>query len=114
MHIDSYHFGRIDIEGKTFTSDVVILPHGVMDGWWRKEGHNLEVDDLEAAIRAKPDMLVIGTGYFGRMAVPEDTRQQLESLGIDVIAATTAEAVNQFNQLQRKYARVVAALHLSC
>ena len=114
MNIDAYQFDRIDIEGKSFTSDVIILPDKVMDGWWRKQGHNLQFEDLDDAIRDKPEMLVIGTGYFGRMAVPPDTRKQLRSLGIDVVTGKTGEAVKEFNRLQQEYPRIVAALHLTC
>ena len=114
MNIDDYQFGRINVQGKTYTSDVIILPGEVMDGWWRKEGHNLQLEDLDGAIQDKPDMLVIGTGYFGRMAVPPDIHQQLKALGIDVITGKTSEAVKEFNRLQQRSARVVAALHLSC
>ena len=114
MNIDAYEFGRIDIGGKTFTSDVIVLSDGVLDGWWRKEGHRLQMEDLEAVLRSKPEMLIIGTGYFGRMAVPEGTRSRLDSLGIDVITEKTGQAVKEFNRLQHQYARVVAALHLTC
>ncbi len=114
MYIDAYHFGRIDIGGKTFTSDVIVMPGEVKDGWWRKEGHNLQLEDLEAAIHEKPEMLIIGTGYFGRMSVPDDTRSRLQSLGIQVVTAKTSLAVQDFNRLQQEYARVVAALHLTC
>ena len=114
MNIDAYQFGRIDIQGKTFTSDVIVLTDGVMEGWWRKEGHNLQLEDLGAAIRDKPETLVIGTGYFGRMAVPSDIHEELKALGIDVITGKTGEAVKEFNRLQQRSARVVAALHLSC
>ena len=114
MYIDAYHFGRIDIGGKTFTSDVIVMPGEVKDGWWRKEGHNLQLEDLEAAIHEKPEMLIIGTGYFGRMSVPDDTRSRLQSLRIQVVTAKTSLAVKEFNRLQQEYARVVAALHLTC
>ena len=114
MYIDAYHFGRIDIGGKTFTSDVIVMPGEVKDGWWRKEGHNLQLEDLEAAIHEKPKVLVIGTGYFGRMAVPDDTRSRLQSLGMQVVTAKTSLAVQDFNRLQQEYARVGAALHLTC
>ncbi len=114
MNIDAYESGRIDIGGKTFTSDVIVLSDEVLDSWWRKEGHRLQIEDLEAVVRAKPEMLVIGTGYFGRMVVPEETRRQLDSLGIDMVTERTGKAVKEFNRLQQQYARVAAALHLTC
>ena len=61
-----------------------------------------------------PDMLVIGTGYYGWMLVPEETLKALRSKGIEVRISRTAEAVGEFNRLQQKYACIVAALHLTC
>ncbi len=59
-------------------------------------------------------MLIIGTGYYGRMLVPDATKQYLEERGIKVLQAKTRDAVTEFNQLQKEYARIVAALHLTC
>jgi hypothetical protein len=114
MNVDAYEFGYITVDGKTYTMDVVIMPDRVADSWWRKEGHRLHIDDLAEAIAAKPEVLVIGTGYYGRMIVPEETRSHLEAKGIRVLAAQTREAVKEFYKLQRQAAKVVAALHLTC
>lgn len=35
MAIEDYEFGRITIDGATYTSDVIIRPEGVDDSWWR-------------------------------------------------------------------------------
>ena len=84
MKIESYSFGKIVIQGKVFTSDVIIYPGGVDAAWWRKEGHLLQVEDLAEALRTKPGVLVIGTGYFGVMRVPRETIERISTLGIDV------------------------------
>ena len=114
MRISDYEFGRIAIADKTYTSDVIVVPEQVIDSWWRKEGHNLQIEDLDDIVKAKPDMLIIGTGYYGRMQVPDKTKQYLEEQGIEFLQAKTRDAVTEFNQLQKEYARIVAALHLSC
>lgn len=114
MRITAYEFGRIAVADKTYTSDVIIAPERVIDAWWRKEGHNLQIEDLDDIVNAKPDMLIIGTGYYGRMQVPDETKQYLEEQGIKVLQAKTPDAVTEFNQLQKEYARIVAALHLTC
>ena len=114
MQITQYEFGRIAIADRTYTSDVIIAPEQVIDCWWRKEGHKLQIEDLDEILHARPDMLVIGTGYYGRMHVPDETRQYLEEQGIKVLQAKTGDAVTEFNQLQKEYARIVAALHLTC
>lgn len=114
MKITSYRFGHIEVDGQGYSSDVIITPEGVQDGWWRTEGHNLAIEDLDTIIAAKPDTLIIGCGHFGRMKVPDATRSFLTDKGIRLELAHTSEAVEAFNGLQQKYARVVAALHLTC
>ncbi len=64
---------------------------------------------------ARPDTLVVGTGYYGNMVVPEETLEYVRSQGIEIVAARTSEAVDTFNKFQSDPKRkVVAALHLTC
>ncbi len=114
MKIDAYNFGKIDIGGKHYTSDVIISPDSIKDAWWRKAGHRLHIEDLDYVVSLKPDVLVVGTGYYGRMVVPHETKVFLETKGIEVRSMCTSEAVKEFNKLQQNYARIVAALHLTC
>ncbi len=114
MHIDDYCFGDIDIQGRHYDSDVIVTPETVIDGWWRQHGHRLGTDDLDPALAADPEVLVVGTGFHGRMAVPAATREALAARGITLVCARTGEAVQRFNRLQHGGARVVAALHLTC
>ena len=111
--IDSYDFGRIVINGKRYSSDLIVFPDKVRDGWWRKEGHRLHVEDLKDVLEAKPEVLVVGTGYSGLMTVPPETRKYVESEVIELITQKTAEACKTFNRLV-KSRKVVAALHLTC
>lgn len=114
MNVEAYDFGTIRVGGTTYTSDVIIMPDTVKHSWWRREGHNLCIEDLTDVIAAKPDLLVIGTGYYGRMKVPADTKSYLASRGIEVRTAKTTKAVKEFNELQRGIGKVIAALHLTC
>ena len=84
MVIEHYSFGRITVNGKTYTSDVIIYPDKVDSSWWRREGHNLQVADLSDVIQASPQILVVGTGAYGAMKVSKDTVSYLESKGIEV------------------------------
>jgi hypothetical protein len=111
--IDSYDFGRIVINGKCYNTDLIVFSYKVRDGWWRKEGHRLDVEDLRDVLEVKPEVLVVGTGYSGLMRVPAETRGYVESEGIEFIAQKTAEACETFNCLV-KSRKVVAALHLTC
>jgi len=113
MKIEHYSFGKITIEGKTYTSDVIIYPGKVNASWWRKHGHNLEIADLFDVLAAQPEVLVVGTGAMGLMKVPKETISHLQSKGIEVHFARTGEAVELFNKLQKDKI-VIAAFHLTC
>lgn len=114
MTIDDYSFGRIRIDGQDYDRDVIVRPDRVEAGWWRREGHRLDLADLDDVLADPPGVLVIGTGYFGRMAVPRETREALRDKGIEVRAERTGKAVEAFNRLAAEHGRVVAALHLTC
>jgi hypothetical protein len=111
--IDSYDFGRIIINGRQYATDLIVFPDRVKDAWWRKEGHNLHIKDLNEAIKDNPKVLIVGTGYSGLMKVPAETKEYVESKGIELIAQNTAEACKTFNRLV-KSKKVVAALHITC
>lgn len=111
--IEEYAFGRIVIDGATYTSDVLIYPDRVDASWWRAEGHSVCLDDLRDALAADPAVLVLGQGTPGRMAVPDSVRDALTGRGVEVIVQPTAEAVKTYNRLAPD-TRVVAGLHLTC
>ncbi len=112
--IDSYSFGQIVIDGQAYWSDVIIYGDRVDAKWWRKEGHRLQPEDIADILNARPDILIIGTGYAGVMTVPGKTVDHIVSRGIDVKVERTGRAVDLFNALQAKKKFVIAALHLTC
>lgn len=111
--IEDYGFGRITINGKTYHADLLLFPEHVDDRWWREESHQLKLEDLRAVMEARPDILVVGTGYFGRMHLDPMVTDRLEQEGIQLIACETKKACAEFNRL-RATQKVVAALHLTC
>ena len=114
--IESYSFGVIVIDGKRYTSDVIVFSDKVKSGWWRKEGHRLVTEDLKEILEAdtKPEILVVGTGYSGLVKITQEVEQRLEKEGIKLVAQPTREACETFNQLLKQGKHVVAALHLTC
>jgi hypothetical protein len=55
--IDHYEFGRIVVDGREETRDLIILPIRVVRNWWRQEGHALVVDDLREVLDELPSQL---------------------------------------------------------
>lgn len=115
--IQGYAFGRITIAERSYNSDVIIWPEKVKDRWWRRTGHNLSIEDLDDILEVPPQCLLVGQGANGLMAVSGETRNLLESKGIEVLAMPTAEAVNLWNrwiEAEGAGLNAVAAFHLTC
>jgi len=111
--IESYDFGRIVIDGKEYTNDLIILPDHIETNWRRKKGHELSVEDIRTVLEAKLEILIVGTGFSGLMKVLPDTRSLLESRQIKLIAEDSEKACQTYNQLHQS-SKVIAAFHLTC
>lgn len=111
--IDSYSFGVIEVDGKKYTSDVILYPDRVDERWWRREGHHLALEDIQGVLDCKPDAVVVGTGFVGAMRVSSEVRKELESRKIELVARKTGEATAVFNELSARK-KVVGAFHLTC
>ncbi|MFQ5965472.1 MAG: Mth938-like domain-containing protein [Candidatus Scalinduaceae bacterium] len=114
MQIKSYEFGRIEIDNTVYTNDVIIYDEYVNPSWWRKEGHYLQIEDIEEILKVQPDIIIIGTGKFDTMKVGNAVKKELESRGIEAICLNTDEACKRHNEMSKSSKKVVAALHLTC
>jgi hypothetical protein len=112
--IESTAFGEMVIDGRTYRSDLFIYPDGrVADGWRRKSGHDLVMDDLAELIASKPELIVCGTGVNGRMRPDNSLPAALKTMGIIFISAKNDEAASIYNGHIRA-GRVGACFHLTC
>jgi len=114
MHIDSYQFGEIIIDGTAYNNDCLILGGTVQANWRRKQGHLLSAEDLQPIITAKPSVLIVGCGASGLMKISDQARHVLLEVDIRLEAADTARAVERFNELSKTGVNTAAALHLTC
>lgn len=114
--IESYDFGLIVIKGRRYTSDVIVFPERVIESWWRKEGHRIYVEDLKEILdrEPRPEVLVVGTGYYGIVKISPEVETVLKSEGIELVAQPTKEACQTFNKLLKSNRRVAGAFHLTC
>jgi len=112
--IDSFGFGSLIVNGKSFNSDLIIYPDGrVHTPWWRKSGHRLVVEDIEALIASNPDTIVAGTGINGMMKPDEVLKEHLLERGIQFVAEKNQTAIVHYNRLSQQK-RVGACFHLTC
>jgi len=114
MVIESYHFGNIVIDGRRYTSDLIIYPDGkIVDGWWRQSGHVMTQSDIEALIASKPDVIVVGTGASGQLKPEHGIEKILNEKGIKMVSAPSSQALKRFNELSPS-SKVGACFHLTC
>ena len=112
--IEKYSSGRIIVNDFTYHRDLKIIQGQVVDNWWRKTGHRVDVDDMKDVLDASPDIIVIGTGYAENMRVSEDLTSEIRQRDIVLIAENTDKAVRTFNDLFSKGKNVSGAFHLTC
>lgn len=110
--IERYSFGRVTVDGREETHDVIVLPKRVVRDWWRKDGHALFLEDLEAVLDELPNRLLLGTGAHGRLRPDSDALEALKARGVTVEVMPTDEAVRRYAELNP--AATAAALHLTC
>ena len=114
MVIESYTFGNIVIDGRRYTSDLIIYPDGkIVDGWWRQSGHLMTEDDIAELIAVGPEVIVVGTGASGMLKPARSIAKVLENREIRMVTAPCSQAINHFNELSPSK-RVGACFHLTC
>ena len=111
--IDFYKFGKISINGKVFTKDLIIFPDGIIFPWIRKTGHLLVADDISEYLDNRIKTLIIGTGYYGFMRIDESLEDFLKQRKIDFVYRKTQEAVTFYNDLENKE-NIAFGMHLTC
>lgn len=115
MIIDNYKFGRIVIDGKAYTKDLIIFPDRIKRQWWRDEGHLLQVQDLSDVWEEKLDKLIVGKGANRRMKISKGVENKCQELGIELTAKKSSEACEEYNQLSKKEKEnSILAIHLTC
>jgi hypothetical protein len=114
VRIEEYSFGRMIIDGKRYTSDLLIYPNGrVEDTWYRKKGHDLSLDDISTLIKAGPEIIIAGTGASGLMKPEKDLGKRLDQKGIYFISLPCIRAMEHYNVLSVEKS-VGACFHLTC
>jgi len=117
-NIDSYEFGKIVVDGKEHTNDIIIFPDYIKEKWWRKEGHLLQAEDLEEIWNLgnnNINSLIVGQGADRIMKIDQGVREKCKKLNIVLIAKKSDEACNFYNNLDdNDKNETVFTIHLTC
>ena len=102
------------VKGEKYHNDIIIFPNYILDFWWRRKGHEVQIEDLEEVLKQKDiEVLVIGKGEPGYLDINSKTKEVLESRGIQLIIQPTKKAWKTYNAIRDTH-RVVGAFHLTC
>ena len=110
--LENYSFGRLTVDGREHTRDLIVLPDRVVPDWWRRDGHSLAMEDLDEVLDELPERLVLGVGAHGRLRPDDAVIAELERRGVQVECLPTDGAVRRYRELDER--RTAAALHLTC
>ena len=110
--LERYSFGRLLIDGREHRRDVIVLPDRVVADWWRRQGHSLQIEDLQDVLDELPARLIVGCGAEGRLHPDPAAVEALRKRGVQVELMRTADAVRRYGELDAR--STAAALHLTC
>lgn len=110
--ITAYKFGKIVVDGQEYQYDIIIIDGQVLP-WQRQQSHLVILKDIEAIVRAKPSLVIFGTGAYGVMMLVDKVIKTLEQQATKVMVLKTKQACQEFNKFKGREG-VAAALHLTC
>ncbi len=97
--------------------DAKIFPGGSRAWDWNETGtrHDpgIQTADVEELLGKGTQAVVLSQGYFKRLKVPRETKEYLESRGVDVDVLPTGKAVDRFNEL-RMVKPAACLIHSTC
>jgi hypothetical protein len=114
MLVEYYNFGKIIINGKTYTSDVVVSREWIFESWWRKEGHAVHLEDIKKILEKNPEIVIFGTGKYGMVKVSKEVVNELKKRNIELVVDITEKAAKIYNEMIKKGKNAVLAAHLTC
>lgn len=116
--IESFQFGSIVIDGKTYGRDVIMLPDGLVrerkGGFWKFGSHIINKEEIRELVAANPEVVVLGVGTNARANLVSDSLFALKRANVERIILPSPDAVERLNQLVAEGKRVAALIHITC
>lgn len=109
--IDRFEYGVIEIDGKQYEKDIVILPNGKVKPWQPKEEHLWRVKDFKEVLGANPDTIILGLGSVAKVELHPKLEKKLQKVDLQIHHYKTEKACEVYKSL-RGQARVAVVLHL--
>ena len=116
--IEKFKFGSIIIDGKIYTSDVIIRPNGEIKKRKKKlskaiygTSHTISLDEAKHVFKKSAKTLVIGGGQFGRVKLSAEAADYFAQKGCEVTLLSTPKAIQVWNDTQEE---AIGLFHITC
>jgi len=117
--INSTEFGSITIDNIKY-SQVLILENRVIERDYNKlkelfgTSHKIGDWEVNELLRDNPEIILIGTGQNGMLAVDTKVIETISKKGIELIIEKTPEVIITYNKKIQEGKRVNALIHTTC
>jgi len=118
-HIDSTKFGEIIVDDKKY-HQVLIIGDKIEERDWEKlkklfdTAHKIGDWEIEKLLSNSPEIIIIGTGQDGAMAIDDEIVKKFRELSIETITDITPKAIEIYNEKIKQGKRVNALIHTTC
>lgn len=112
VKINSVKFGEVEINGKTYFSDMIVWWDGKIE--YRTKSHEFGMSDFLKLAEKKPEIIVIGTGMNNICRVLDEVKQAAEDKGIEIYQEFSPKAAKMFNGFMADKKKAVAVIHSTC
>ncbi|MCF6237222.1 MAG: MTH938/NDUFAF3 family protein [Candidatus Marinimicrobia bacterium] len=115
MQVDTLLFGKITIDGKIYTQDVVISNNRLVEIRNKTSSRALKSRYGHTPLTTAENIpwncrtLVIGTGMNGRLPVTEEVRARAHEMNVALIVKKTPAAISHINDKDTNL-----VLHITC
>jgi len=109
VEIKDVRFGEIDVDGRTYYSDVAIFWDGKVEMVEKK--HVFDINDLMYLLSKGANIIVIGTGIEGLCKIEQEAFDMAEGKGIDIYIEKSKKAAKLFNLFAKSGEKVAAIIH---
>jgi hypothetical protein len=116
--IEKFKFGSITIDGKTYTSDVIIRPDGEVKKRKKKlskdvygTSHTISLEEAKHVFKKSAKTLIIGGGQFGRVKLSAEATDYLAKKGCEVTLLPTPKAIQAWNETEYE---TIGLFHITC
>jgi len=119
--IEHFEWGRYKINGRVHSADgegvgkdICILKGSVRE-WAARKGHTLKPHMVACVLNAGVEILVIGSGVYGKVKVSKATQRAIKKGGISkLIIEKTPDACGTYNRLVQEGKHVALLAHGIC